>query len=266
MLNCQNLHKTFHPDHNPLNDRKALDGVSLRIEDGDFVAVIGSNGSGKTTLLNLIAGVYQPDEGEIYLNGRRLDSLKEHKRAAYIGRVFQDPLMGSIADISIFENLSLAEARSQRPYPFAWAFSKAKRDRYEKLLAGLGLGLEKRLDERVGTLSGGQRQSLTLLMATLNQPQLLLLDEHTAALDPKTAKTVMALTEKIVQEGHIPTLMITHNLKDAIRYGNRLIMMSEGQIAFEVSGKEKAALKVEDLLAKFIEFGGGEAPDSVVLS
>ena len=251
MLELKNLKKTFSLDGNPENDKKALQGVSLTLSEGDFVTVIGSNGSGKTTLLNLIAGTFLPDEGSILLNGEDISALPIHKRAKYIARVFQDPMLGTIADISLFENLSLASRRGKRSSPFRWALTKTSKERFQALLAPLNLGLENRLDAPMGTFSGGQRQSVTLLMATLCRPEILLLDEHTAALDPATAKKVMELTKTIVEESKIPTLMITHNMKDAIAYGNRLIMMDEGRLVFEASGEEKAKLTPKDLLEKF---------------
>ena len=263
MLEVRNLYKTFHLDDNPLNDKRALNGVDLTIDDGDFITVIGSNGSGKTTLLNLIAGVKTPDAGEILLNGKDISRLPVHKRAKYIGRVFQDPMVGTIADISLFENLSIASRRGSRQSPFRWALTRESEAQFKKLLAPLGLGLENRLNAPMGTFSGGQRQSVTLLMATLARPELLLLDEHTAALDPATARTVMELTSQIVQDSKIPTLMITHNMKDAIHYGNRLIMMDAGKIVFEARGEEKARLTVATLLEKF---PSAEVPDSALLA
>lgn len=251
MLECVNLHKTFHLDNNPLNDKLALRGVSLSIHDDDFISLIGGNGSGKTTLLNLISGVHHPDEGHIRLDGNEITDLPEYKRARYIGRVFQDPMQGTIASISLFENLVLASNRGHWASPFKWALTKEKKEGFAKILAPLNLGLETRLDAKMGTFSGGQRQSVTLLMATLAMPRLLLLDEHTAALDPKTAKTVMEFTADIVKKNALPTLMITHNMRDAIAYGNRLIMMKEGQIIYDVQGAEKAQLTVEELVAKF---------------
>ena len=262
MLEVKGLKKTFHLDANPENDKKALIGVDLTLNEGDFVSVIGSNGSGKTTLLNLIAGVFPPDAGEILLNGKDISNLPVHKRAKFMGRVFQDPMMGTIADISLFENLSIASRRGKKQSPFRWALTKESEEGFKKLLAPLGLGLEKRLNAPMGTFSGGQRQSVTLLMATLSRPEVLLLDEHTAALDPATAKTVMDLTSKIVTESKIPTLMITHNMKDAIKYGNRLIMMDGGRIVFESSGEEKSKLTVKDLVDKF---PSGEISDANVL-
>lgn len=262
MLEVRDLHKTFHLDSNPENDKHALQGVSLTIGEGDFISVIGSNGSGKTTLLNLIAGVFPADEGSIMLNGKSLNKLSVHQRAKYIGRVFQDPMVGTIADISLFENLSIASRRGKRQSPFRWALTRDLQKQFEDMLRPLGLGLEARLNAPMGTFSGGQRQSVTLLMATMAKPDLLLLDEHTAALDPATAKKVMELTNKIVTESRIPTLMITHNMKDAIRYGNRLIMMDAGKIVYECSGEEKANLKTKDLIEKFPR---ADFPDSAIL-
>lgn len=265
MLKIEHLSKTFHLDSNPLNDKKALIDVSLTIHDGDFISVIGGNGSGKTTLLNMIAGVYTPDNGRISLNDIDLTSLQEYQRAKHIGRVFQDPMIGTVGDMSIEENLALATHRGM-PLSLKWGLPIAKREAYKQLLTNLDLGLETRLNAKVRHLSGGQRQALTLLMATHVTPQLLLLDEHVAALDPKTAKTVMSLTEKIVKEKKIATLMITHNMKDAIHYGNRLLMMSNGRIIFDCSGEEKKQLTVEQLIAKFNASGDDELPDSMILS
>jgi putative ABC transport system ATP-binding protein len=253
MLECQNLVKTFHLDNNPENDKKALCGVSLTLNEGDFVSVIGGNGSGKTTLLNLIAGVFQPDSGKILLDGNDISEESDVKRAYSIGRVFQDPMMGTIASISLFENLAIAEGRNRKPSPFRWALDKKKEARFKALLAPLGLGLEDRLNAKMGTFSGGQRQSVTLLMASLANPKILLLDEHTAALDPKTAANVMNLTNEIVTKNRTPTLMITHNMKDAIAYGNRLIMMKDGQIVFAAEGEEKKKLTIPELLQKFTD-------------
>ena len=265
MLEIKNIWKTFRPTPNPEDEKKALQGVSLTIHDDDFITVIGSNGSGKTTLLNIIAGALFPDEGQIILDGKNITKMSSVKRAAFIGRVFQDPRLGTIADISLFENLSIASRRGGKQSPIRWALTKKKREEFAALLAPLGLGLEKRLDAPMGAFSGGQRQSVTLLMASLNDPKLLLLDEHTAALDPKTAKTVMALTETIVNESHTPTLMITHNMKDAIQYGNRLIMMADGKIIFDASGEEKKKLTVSALLEKFQSASEEALPDSAIL-
>ena len=264
MLEVKNIHKTFHLDNNPENDKHALRGVSLTINEGDFITVIGSNGSGKTTLLNSISGIFPVDEGKILLDGQDITKKKDYQRAKYVGRVFQDPLQGTIADMSLFENLSIASRRGNKQSPFRWALSSHQREAFKELLKPLGLGLEDRLDVPVGTFSGGQRQAVTLLMASMSNPKILLLDEHTAALDPKTAKRIMELTDKIVKESNVPTLMITHNMKDAIKYGNRLIMMDGGKIIYEASGEEKEKLTIEDLVKLFSSIG--EVPDSVVLS
>lgn len=265
MLTLNNIHKTFMLDNNPKNDRYALKGINLTINDGDFVTIIGSNGSGKSTLLNVIAGKIAPDLGEITLDDINLLKLKEHKRAAYISRVFQDPKQGSVGEMSLSQNLALAFSRGKH-LNLKWSDSRKKREDYKKMLAPLGLGLENRLDERMEAFSGGERQSVTLLMATFNNPKLILLDEHTAALDPKTAKTVMDFTEKIVDEMRVTTIMVTHNMKDAIRYGNRLIMMDEGKIIFEASGEEKKRLTVADLLEKFNSLATKEMSDTMLLA
>lgn len=282
MLTLTNVHKTF--NKGTINEKKALDGLNLRLNDGDFVTVIGGNGAGKSTMLNMIAGVYPIDCGKITIedldesgqiqNEINLSRMPEYKRAAYIGRVFQDPMKGTAAGMEIEENLALAYRRSRsRGIQWAltrswrWGITKKEKELYKEKLKTLGLGLEERMTSKVGLLSGGQRQALTLLMATLEKPRLLLLDEHTAALDPKTAKTVLELTEKIVNENHLTTLMVTHNMKDAIRLGNRLVMMHEGRIIYDVSGEEKKNLHVSDLLAKFEEVSGGEfANDRMMLS
>ena len=263
MLEIKNLHKTFRPDSNPEHNKTVLRGIDLTINDNDFITVIGSNGSGKTTLLNVIAGVYMPDEGTTALDGRDITKLPVEKRAKFIGRVFQDPHIGTIADLSLFENLSIASRRGQKQSPFRWALTKKNEEAFQKLLEPLGLGLENRMMDPMGSFSGGQRQSVTLLMAALSVPKLLLLDEHTAALDPGTAKKVMELTDTIVRDMKVPTLMITHNMKDAIKYGNRLIMMSEGKIIFSVEGEEKKKLTVNDLIGKFTSLES--VPDSAVL-
>ncbi len=248
MLELKHLYKTFNPG--TVNEKRAIDGLDLTLQDGDFVTVIGGNGAGKSTMLNLIAGVFPADQGDIILNGVRLNNLPEHKRAKYLGRVFQDPMTGTAATMGIEENLALAYRRGKRR-GLGRGISNAERELYREKLASLGLGLEDRLTSRVGLLSGGQRQALTLLMATLKQPELLLLDEHTAALDPKTADKVLQLTEEIVSGSHLTTLMVTHNMRNAIRYGNRLIMMDAGRVVVDIRGEEKQNLTVRDLLEKF---------------
>ena len=253
MLEIINLRKTFNPG--TVNEKTALDGVSLTLRDGDFVSVIGGNGAGKSTLLNAVAGTWLVDSGTISIDGVNVTRLPEHKRAQFIGRVFQDPMMGTAATMQIEENLALALRRGKRRTQRA-GITAAERDRYRELLKILGLGLEDRLTTKVGLLSGGQRQALTLLMATLQKPKLLLLDEHTAALDPKTAAKVLETTERIIQRDHLTTLMITHNMRDAIAHGNRLIMMYDGRIVVDVSGEEKQRLTVEDLLALFEKASG----------
>lgn len=264
MLEVKNISKTFNPG--TVNEKQALCGLSLTLADGDFVTVIGGNGAGKSTLLNAIAGTWQVDEGKIIIDGMDVTRLSEHKRAAFLGRVFQDPMNGTAATMGIEENLALALRRGHRR-TLKQGIANSERKLYRDLLAKLNLGLENRLTSKVGLLSGGQRQALTLLMATLEKPKLLLLDEHTAALDPKTAAKVLETTETIVNQDHLTTLMITHNMKDAIHIGNRLIMMNEGQIIYDVAGEEKKQLKVEDLLHKFAEASGGElANDRMMLA
>ena len=264
MLNITNVCKTFNAG--TINEKRALVNVNLTLDAGDFVTVIGGNGAGKSTLMNMIAGVYPIDSGVIELDGKDISLLSEPARAKYLGRVFQDPMMGTAADMQIIENLAMAKRRG-KTRTLAWGVTKSEKDEYTERLAELGLGLEKRLTSKVGLLSGGQRQALTLLMATLTEPKLLLLDEHTAALDPKTASKVLELTEKIVGEHQLTTLMVTHNMNDAIRLGNRLIMMHEGHIIYDVAGAEKKALTVADLLQKFEEVSGGEfANDRMLLS
>ena len=263
MLELQNIYKTFNPG--TINEKRALNGVSLTLKEGDFVTVIGGNGAGKSTLLNAVAGVWPVDRGSILIDGVDVTRLPEHKRAKYIGRVFQDPMTGTAATMQIEENLALAKRRGHRR-TLRPGITRAEREEYRELLKILDLGLEDRLTAKVGLLSGGQRQALTLLMASLVKPKLLLLDEHTAALDPKTAAKVLEATEKIVQRDHLTTLMITHNMRDAIDHGNRLIMMYEGQIALDISGEEKKKLTVEDLLAKFGQVtGSSEADDKLLL-
>ena len=264
MLDIQNISKTFNPG--TVNEKTALNGLSLHLDEGDFVTVIGGNGAGKSTMLNIISGAYTVDEGSISIGGVDVTRLPEYKRAPYIGRVFQDPMTGTAATMQIEENLALA-ARRGKPRTLRIGITRKEREEYKELLKTLDLGLENRLTARVGLLSGGQRQALTLLMATMNRPKLLLLDEHTAALDPKTALKVLTLSAKLVAENNLTTLMITHNMKDAIKYGNRLIMMHEGRIIYDVSGEEKKKLHVSDLLAKFQTASGDEfANDRMILS
>ena len=248
MLQLTNITKTFNPG--TITEKRALRGIDLQIEDGDFITVIGGNGAGKSTLLNLIAGVHYTDTGSIVLDGKDLTGKPEYVRAKYLGRVFQDPMMGTAANMSIEENLAMAMRRGKRR-GLAWHIKNEERDLYREKLALLDLGLDKRMQAKVGLLSGGQRQALTLLMSCLQKPKLLLLDEHTAALDPKTAKKVLELTEEFVTQDKLTTFMVTHNMKDAIRYGNRLVMMMDGKVVYDVRGEEKKNLTVEDLLAKF---------------
>ena len=263
MLELKDICKTFNP--NTINAKVALNHLNLTLNDGDFVTVIGGNGAGKSTLLNAVAGVWPVDRGSILIDGVDVTRLPEHKRAKYIGRVFQDPMTGTAATMQIEENLALAKRRGQKR-TLRPGITRAEREEYQELLKILDLGLEDRLTSKVGLLSGGQRQALTLLMASLVKPKLLLLDEHTAALDPKTAAKVLDATEKIVQRDHLTTLMITHNMRDAIAHGNRLIMMYEGNIALDISGEDKKKLTVEDLLAKFGQATGStEADDKLLL-
>ena len=257
MLEIKNISKTFNAG--TVNEKVALNGVSLTLKEGDFVTVIGGNGAGKSTLLNAVAGVWPVDSGTISIGGVDVTRLPEHKRAKYIGRVFQDPMTGTAATMQIEENLALARRRGCRR-TLRPGITKAEREEYRELLKILDLGLEDRLTSKVGLLSGGQRQALTLLMASLVKPKLLLLDEHTAALDPKTAAKVLAATETIVQRDNLTTLMITHNMRDAIAHGNRLIMMYEGRVALDISGEEKKKLTVEDLLSKFGQPTGPTEP------
>lgn len=264
MLQIKDVFKTFNAG--TINEKRALNGVNLTLKEGDFVTIIGGNGAGKSTTLNMIAGVYPIDKGTITIDGVDVSTWPEHKRAQFLGRVFQDPMMGTAAGMQIDENLALAYRRG-RKRTLKWGVTNEERELYREELKILGLGLENRMTSKVGLLSGGQRQALTLLMATLQKPKLLLLDEHTAALDPKTAKTVLDLTEKIIKEDHLTALMVTHNMKDAIRLGNRLIMMQDGRVIYDVSGEEKKNLKVSDLLAKFQEASGTEfANDRMMLS
>ena len=248
MLKLKDVYKTF--NRGTVNEKKAIDGLNLTLDDGDFVTVIGGNGAGKSTTLNLIAGVFPVDSGKIVLNGLTLNNLPEHKRARFLGRVFQAPMRGTAATMGIEENLALAYRRGKMR-GLSYGITNEERKIYRERLATLGLGLEDRMTSKVGLLSGGQRQALTLLMATLQKPDLLLLDEHTAALDPKTADKVLQLTEEIVARDKLTTLMVTHNMKNAIQYGNRLIMMDAGKVGVDIRGEEKNNLTVRDLLEKF---------------
>ena len=264
MLRMRNITKTF--NSGTVDERVALDHMDLTLQDGDFVTVIGGNGAGKSTMQNAICGTWQPDEGSIELDGVNVSGMPEYKRARYLGRVYQDPMMGTAATMQIDENLALA-ARRGLARTLKIGITKKEHDEYYELLKTLDLGLENRMTSKVGLLSGGQRQAVTLLMATLKKPKLLLLDEHTAALDPKTAAKVLTLSEKIVEENHLTTLMITHNMKDAIKYGNRLIMMYEGHVIYDVRGEEKKNLQVSDLLQRFEQVSDGEfANDRMLLS
>lgn len=262
MLEIKNVHKTFNPG--TINEKKALNGINLTLNEGDFVTVIGGNGAGKSTMLNMIAGVYPVDCGNIIIDGTDVTKLPEHKRAKFLGRVFQDPMTGTAADMEIAENLAIA-ARRGKARTLKIGVTGKEKEQYRELLKTLDLGLENRLTSKVGLLSGGQRQALTLLMSTLQKPKVLLLDEHTAALDPKTAKKVLDLTQEIVSKNNLTTLMITHNMSDAIRIGNRLIMMNNGQIIFDVSGEEKKKLTTADLLEKFKINAGSELDNDRML-
>lgn len=264
MLKLFNISKTFNPG--TITEKRALKNINLEIDDGDFITVIGGNGAGKSTLLNLIAGIHKTDTGSVFLDGMDLTGTPEYVRAKYMGRVFQDPMMGTAANMQIEENLALAMRRGKRR-TLSWGIQEAERALYREKLALLDLGLETRMTSKVGLLSGGQRQALTLLMATLQKPKLLLLDEHTAALDPKTAKKVLELTQTFVEREHLTAFMVTHNMKDAIMYGNRLIMMSGGKIIYDVRGDAKRNLRVDDLLHKFDEAGSLETvSDKLLLS
>lgn len=264
MLKITNLHKTFNPG--TINAKKALKGLSLTVNDGDFVTVIGGNGAGKSTLFNAICGVWKPDCGTIEIDGEDVTNMPEHKRAKLLGRVFQDPMKGTAPDMEIAENLAIAARRGTKR-KLVWGVRKAERKQYKELLATLELGLETRLSSKVGLLSGGQRQAVTLLMASLRKPKLLLLDEHTAALDPKTAAKVLEITDKIVNENKITTIMITHNMRDAIEHGNRLIMLHDGHVAVDISGEDKKKLTTKDLLDLFANASGKEfSSDRALLS
>lgn len=263
MLELKNIYKTFNPG--TINEKLALNGLSLTLKEGDFVTVIGGNGAGKSTMLNAVAGTWLVDEGQILIDGTDVTRLSEHKRAAYLGRVFQDPMTGTAATMGIEENLALAKRRGKKR-SLLQGITRKEREEYKELLKVLDLGLENRLTSKVGLLSGGQRQALTLLMATLKKPKLLLLDEHTAALDPKTAAKVLEITDMIVNRDHLTTMMITHNMQDAIHHGNRLIMMMEGKIILDIEGEEKKKLTVRNLLDQFEKASGQEfSNDSALL-
>lgn len=264
MLELHQISKTF--NLGTINEKKALQGLDLHLNEGDFVTVIGGNGAGKSTMLNAVAGVWPVDDGTILINGTDVTALAEYQRAPFIGRVFQDPMLGTAPNMQIEENLALAYRRGKRR-TLKWGVTKKERDYYRQRLEILGLGLENRMTAKVGLLSGGQRQALTLLMAALQKPKLLLLDEHTAALDPATAAKVLELSDKIVQENGLTAMMITHNMKDAIQHGNRIIMMNEGRIILDIGGEEKKKLTKDDLLRKFAEVAGmQEESDAVLLS
>ena len=264
MLKLDNIHKTFNPG--TINEKIALNGVNLTLNEGDFVTVIGGNGAGKSTTLNAIAGVWPIDSGKIYIGGDDVTKLSEHKRAKYLGRVFQDPMTGTATTMSIEENMAIAARRGEKR-GLSWGITHQERDTYREMLKALDLGLEDRLTSKVGLLSGGQRQAITLLMASIKKPQLLQLDEHTAALDPKTAAKVLEISDKIIAENHLTAMMVTHNMKDAIVHGNRLIMMHEGKVILNISGEEKKKLTVEDLLHQFEKVSGEEfANDKALLS
>ena len=262
MLKVENISKVFNKD--PVNEKKAITGLNLHLNEGDFLTIIGSNGAGKSTLLNCIAGTYQIDDGSIVLDGNDITKLKQFERAKYIARVFQDPLLGTAADMEIQENLSLALHRGEKRN-LRYGITNKEKELFKQNLSLLSLHLEDRLTSKVGLLSGGQRQGLTLLMATIKKPSLLLLDEHTAALDPITARNVLEITDKLVNENHITTIMVTHNMQDAIDYGNRLIMMNDGKIIFDISGEQKKKLKKEDLINKFAQITNSELNNDAML-
>ena len=264
MLRIEDVYKTFNAG--TINEKKALCGVNLTLEEGEFVTVIGGNGAGKSTTLNAVAGVWPVDSGRIYIGGDDVTRLSEYKRAKYLGRVFQDPMTGTATTMSIEENMAIA-ARRGKARRLTWGITKAERDTYREMLKTLNLGLEDRLTSKVGLLSGGQRQAITLLMASIQKPKLLLLDEHTAALDPKTAAKVLEISDKIIAENHLTAMMVTHNMRDAIAHGNRLIMMHEGKVILNIAGEEKKKLTVEDLLHQFERVSGEEfANDKALLS
>ena len=255
MLQLQNINKTFNAG--TVNEKHVLKNINLELQDGDFVTIIGGNGAGKSTLLNMISGLYHLDSGKIILDGEDLSLQPEYKRSLKVARLFQDPMLGTAADMQILENLALAKRRGKKR-GLRWHVNKNEKNEYYELVASLGLGLENHLTNKVGLLSGGQRQALTLLMATLQKPQLLLLDEHTAALDPATSAKVLSLTQEIIEKNHLTAMMVTHNMRDAIDVGNRLIMMYNGKIIYDVKGEEKKNLQVSDLLKKFEEESGSE--------
>ena len=264
MLRIEDVYKTFNAG--TINEKKALCGDNLTLEEGEFVTVIGGNGAGKSTTLNAVAGVWPVDSGRIYIGGDDVTRLSEYKRAKYLGRVFQDPMTGTATTMSIEENMAIA-ARRGKTRRLTWGITKAERDTYREMLKTLNLGLEDRLTSKVGLLSGGQRQAITLLMASIQKPKLLLLDEHTAALDPKTAAKVLEISDKIIAENHLTAMMVTHNMRDAIAHGNRLIMMHEGKVILNIAGEEKKKLTVEDLLHQFERVSGEEfANDKALLS
>ena len=264
MLEIQDIHKTFNPG--TINEKVALDGVNLTLNEGDFVTIIGGNGAGKSTMLNAVAGVFAVDQGKIIVDGADITRLPEYKRAAFLGRVFQDPMTGTAATMSIEDNMAIAARRGQHR-GLRWGVTKKERESFQEQLRTLNLGLEDRLTSKVGLLSGGQRQAITLLMASLKKPKLLLLDEHTAALDPKTAARVLEISDRFIQEHHLSAMMVTHNMKDAITHGNRLIMMHNGKVIYDVAGEEKKNLKVSQLLEKFEQASGEEfANDRMMLA
>lgn len=262
MLEIIDIYKTF--NKGTVNEKHALNGVNLKLNEGDFCTVIGGNGAGKSTMLNAVAGVWPVDSGAIVINGENISALPEYKRAPYLGRVFQDPMTGTVADMEIIENLAIAARRGNRR-GLSWGVKKREREEYREMLARFDLGLEDRMTTKVGLLSGGQRQAITLLMATLKRPNVLLLDEHTAALDPKTAAKVLELSDEIIEENNLTALMVTHNMKDAIAHGNRLIMMSDGKIILDISGEDKKALTVDILLKKFEESSGSKLENDRML-
>ncbi len=263
MLELKNICKTF--NGGTVNEKKVFEDLNLTLNEGDFVTVIGGNGAGKSTMLNIVAGLHMPDSGSITIDGVDVTNLPEYKRAKYIGRVFQDPRMGTATDMWVEENMAIADKRGMRR-GLRWSITAKDRERYKQLLSMLDLGLEDRLSTKMGLLSGGQRQAITLLMAAMKKPKLLLLDEHTAALDPKTAAKVLEISDMLISENKLTALMVTHNMKDAIAHGNRLIMMNEGKVIFDVSGEEKKNLTVEALVQKFSASAGQALSDRTLLS